>query len=157
MDISIKILTLGPLTRSIICHYTLPLVGKPGMTGIILTFPGMQSRGNGTEQCVRVDQHTVMVRARVSTLHTAGQCTAPCHYGWCSQFDYVHRQGSRWLSSWCKSSSHLLTPSLPQPSPPQPGLALQPLADCSGLNLWQEKGARETILDTAVSCSLGAT
>lgn len=44
-----------------------------------------------------------------------------------------------------------LHPSPPQPSTLQPGLALQPLADYFGLNLWQEKGVRETTLGTAIS------
>lgn len=49
VDISLKMLTLGPLIRSIICHHSLLLMGKPSMTGIILTFPGMQPTGNKTK------------------------------------------------------------------------------------------------------------
>lgn len=106
MGISVKILILGPLIRSIICHYNLLLMGKPSMTGIILTFPGMQTK---TSVC-RSTNTSMTVRERVSTLHTVAQWTTPYHYGWCSQFDYVYRQGSRWHSSWSKNSSLLFTP-----------------------------------------------
>lgn len=57
VDISLKMLTLGPLIRSIICHHNLLLMGKPSMTGIILTFPGMQPTGNKTDECVPIDPH----------------------------------------------------------------------------------------------------
>lgn len=69
MGISVKILALGPLIGSIICHYNLLLMGKPSMTGIILTFPGMQTK---TSVC-RLTNTSMTVRARVPTLHTVAQ------------------------------------------------------------------------------------
>lgn len=158
MDISIKILILGPLIRSIICYYNLLLVGKPSMTGMILTFPGMQPRGNETKTSVCMSTNTsVTVRARVSTLHTAVQWTTPYHYGWCSQFDYVYRQGSRWHSSWCKNSSLLFTPF----STTTHHAAAWTCTAAPGWLLWLEplagKGVRETTLDTAFSFGFGAT
>lgn len=69
VNMSIKMLILGPLTRSIICHYNLFLVRKQSMTGIILTFPGMQPPGNETKMSVHIDPTSMMGGARVSTLH----------------------------------------------------------------------------------------
>lgn len=92
------------------------------MTGIILTFPGMQTK---TSVC-RSTNTSVTVRARVSTL-------------WRSEQPPITTDGALSLITFTGSdpggipldvrihhfSSH---PSLPQPSTLQPGLALQPLS-----------------------------
>lgn len=153
MGISVKILVLGPLIRSIICHYYLLLMGKPSMTGIILTFPGMQTK---TSVC-RSTNTAVTVRARVPTLHTVAQWTTPITTdGALSLITFTGRDpGGIPLDVRIHHfSSH---PSLPQPATLQPALHCSPWADYFGLSLWQEKGARESTLGTAIAFGFGAT
>ena len=52
VDISLEVLTLGPLISSIIRHHNLLLMGNPSMTSVILTFPGVQPPSNETKMSV---------------------------------------------------------------------------------------------------------
>ena len=52
VDISLEVLTLGPLISSIIRHHNLLLMGNPSMTSAILTFPGVQPPSNETKMSV---------------------------------------------------------------------------------------------------------
>lgn len=59
VDISVKMLIPSPLIRNIICHNNLLLMGKPKMSDIILTFPGMQPTRNKTKMSVCASSHTL--------------------------------------------------------------------------------------------------
>lgn len=64
VDISIEILTLGPSIRSITQHHNLLLLGKPSMTGAVLTLPLIM---RGRHACVQ--QPTHMSRSRCARPH----------------------------------------------------------------------------------------
>lgn len=69
------------------------------MTGIILTFLGMQPTGNETKTSVCTSTHiSITGRGRVFTLLTE----IIHHDGGALHVDCVSNQGSRWHSSWCK-------------------------------------------------------
>lgn len=161
VNMSIKMLILGPLTRSIICHYNLFLVGKQSMTGIILTFPGMQPPGNETKMSVHIDPTSMMGGARVSTLHCGAVNNLLSLWTVLCWLIMIPGRDPGGILLDTRNSSLLSTPfsTLLYHSPPPCRLDLpcSPWAHYSGLNPWQEKGARVTTLDTTASFSFGAT
>lgn len=128
VDISLEVLTLGPLISSIICHHNLLLMGNPSMTSAILTFPGVQPPSNETKisVCPLAKTHIPVWDACSHIAHCGCSGTVSHGCGRCFACCLCFQSGQQVARLWIRGIHHFCSGHpLSEPSARQPGLALQ--------------------------------
>lgn len=159
VNIPIKMLTLGPLIRSISCHYNLLLMGKLSMTGMILTFPGMQPTGHETRMSAwPSDARPVAVKACMSAPHAVMRWNnlLSLWMGLCMLISFQSANPGGILLDIRNSSLLFTSFSTTNLHPAAWTCTAGPWANDFGLSLGQEKEERVTTLGTTTSFSFGA-
>ena len=128
VDISLEVLTLGPLISSIILHHNLLLMGNPSRTSAILTFPGVQPPSNETKMsvCPLAKTHIPLWDACSHRAHRG--CSGAVSHGcrWRFACWLCFPSGEQVARFWIRGIHHFCSGcSLSEPSARQPGLALQ--------------------------------